>query len=59
MSKINKKRSKLTAYNNWGYAFVAPLVILFLIFSVYPVLRTLYISFTDLKVMGQAHFILL
>lgn len=57
MSKIKKKRSKLTAYNNWGYAFVAPFVIVFLVFSVYPVLRTLYLSFTDLKVMGQAHFI--
>ena len=38
MSKIKKKRSKLTAYNNWGYAFVAPFVIVFLVFSVYPVL---------------------
>ncbi|MCR4897167.1 MAG: sugar ABC transporter permease [Lachnospiraceae bacterium] len=52
-----KKRSKLTAYNNWGYFFVAPFVVVFLIFSVYPVLRTLYLSFTDLKVMGDAHFV--
>ena len=54
--KTNKSK-KLTAYNNWGYFFVAPFVIVFLIFSVYPVLRTLYLSFTDLKVMGDAHFI--
>ena len=54
--KTNKSK-KLTAYNNWGYLFVAPFVIVFLIFSVYPVLRTLYLSFTDLKVMGDAHFI--
>ncbi len=52
-----KNRRKLTAYNNWGYFFVAPFVIVFLIFSVYPVLRTLYLSFTDLKVMGDAKFI--
>ena len=52
-----KRKSKLTAYNNWGYAFVAPFVIVFLIFSVYPVLRTLYLSFTDLKVMGTPHLI--
>ncbi len=51
-----KKSKKLTAYNRWGYVFVAPFVIVFLIFSVYPVLRTLYLSFTDLKVMGDAHF---
>lgn len=55
--KTYKRNSKLTAYNNWGYAFVAPFVIVFLIFSVYPVLRTLYLSFTDLKVMGDPHFI--
>ncbi len=52
-----KKRSKLTAYNNWGYFFVAPFVIVFCIFSVYPVLRTLYLSFTDLKVVGDPNFI--
>ncbi|MCR5477573.1 MAG: sugar ABC transporter permease [Lachnospiraceae bacterium] len=52
-----KKGKKLTAYNNWGYVFAAPFVIVFLIFSVYPVLRTLYLSFTDLKVMGDAHLV--
>lgn len=51
-----KKNSKLTAYNRWGYFFVAPFVIVFLIFSVYPVLRTLYLSFTDLKVMGTPNW---
>ncbi len=55
--KVKRKRSKLTAYNNWGYFFVAPFVIVFLIFSVYPVLRTLYLSFTDLKVVGTPKWI--
>ena len=55
--KEKRKRSKLTAYNNWGYFFVAPFVIVFCIFSVYPVLRTLYLSFTDLKVVGTPHWI--
>ncbi len=57
---IKRKSSKLTAYNNWGYVFVAPFVIAFLIFSVYPVIRTLYLSFTDLKIMklnGTINFI--
>ena len=53
----NKTKSKLTAYNNWGYFFVAPFVIVFCIFSVYPVLRTLYLSFTDLKVVGTPNWI--
>ena len=55
--KEKRKRSKLTAYNNWGYFFVAPFVIVFLIFIVYPVLRTLYLSFTDLKVVGTPKWI--
>ncbi|MBP5153073.1 MAG: sugar ABC transporter permease [Lachnospiraceae bacterium] len=54
---VKRKRSKLTAYNNWGYLFVAPFVIVFLIFSVYPVLRTLYLSFTDLKLVGKGNWI--
>ncbi len=54
---VKKKKSALTAYNNWGYLFVAPFVIVFLIFSVYPVLRTFYLSFTDLKVVGKPNWI--
>lgn len=37
-----------------GYFFVAPFVIAFIIFSVYPVLRTFYLSFTDYKGFGEA-----
>jgi len=47
-----KKKSNLTKYNNMGYLFVIPFVVVFLIFSVYPVLRTLYLSFTDTKIAG-------
>ena len=53
--KVDNKR--INSYNHWGYIFVLPFTIVFLIFSVYPVLRTLHLSFTDLKVMGDAHFI--
>ncbi|MCR4998529.1 MAG: sugar ABC transporter permease [Lachnospiraceae bacterium] len=55
--KAKQTNKKLTQYDNWGYLFVAPFVVVFLIFSVYPVLRTLYLSFTDLKVMGDAHWV--
>ncbi|MCC8044416.1 MAG: sugar ABC transporter permease [Clostridiales bacterium] len=41
------KKNVLERYNRTGYLFCAPFVIVFLIFSVYPVLRTLYISFTS------------
>ena len=47
-----KKKSNLTKYNNMGYLFVLPFVIVFCIFSVYPVFRTLYLSFTNTKIAG-------
>ncbi|MCF0131592.1 MAG: sugar ABC transporter permease [Pseudobutyrivibrio sp.] len=51
---MGSKRSngKLKSYDNMGYLFVLPFVVVFLIFSVYPVLRTLYFSFTDVKIAG-------
>ena len=33
--------------NRTGYLFIAPFVIVFLIFSVYPVIRTFYLSFNN------------
>lgn len=49
---MNKKKNGLKKYDNVGYLFVAPFVIVFLIFSVYPVFRTLYLSFTNTKIAG-------
>lgn len=49
---MGKKKKGLKSYDNMGYLFVLPFVIVFLIFSVYPVLRTLYLSFTDVKLVG-------
>ena len=60
MAKTNpkKKTLNLTKYNRAGYFFVAPFVIVFLIFSVYPVFRTLVLSFTDSKLAGMPyHFV--
>lgn len=47
-----EKKRHLKNYNNAGYLFVLPFVVVFLIFSVYPVLRTLYFSFTDARIAG-------
>lgn len=47
-------KSKRKNIDNVGYLFVAPFVIVFLIFSVYPVLRTLYLSFTNFRGFGEA-----
>lgn len=56
-TKVKPKKSKLGKYNNWAYLFVAPFVIVFLIFSVYPVFRTLYLSFMDYKGYGDPDFV--
>ena len=46
------KKKSIKKYNRAGYLFVLPFVIVFLIFNVYPVLRTLYLSFTNAKIAG-------
>lgn len=49
--------------NHYGYLFIAPFVIAFLIFGLYPVYNTLYLSFTnstlmtrDVEFIGLANF---
>lgn len=48
---VSKKKKK--DYNRMGYWFVLPFVLVFLIFNVYPVLRTLYLSFMNYKGFGE------
>lgn len=45
-------KSKKKNRDNTAYLFVLPFVIVFLVFSVYPVLRTFYLSFTSYKGYG-------
>lgn len=52
-TQIKQKKSKRKNYDNMGYFFVAPFVIVFLVFSIYPVIRTLYLSFTNYKGFGD------
>lgn len=54
MAGVNSiKRKRKRNINHTGYFFVMPFVIVFLIFNVYPVLRTLYLSFTSYKGFGE------
>ncbi len=48
---LTKKKKR--DVNNVAYLFVLPFVVVFLIFSVYPVLRTLYLSFTSFPGYGD------
>lgn len=49
----NKKSKGIRNRDNLGWIFIAPFLIIFLTFSIYPVLRTLYLSFTDYSGFNQ------
>ncbi len=53
VTRTGKKRN----YNNMAYLFVLPFVAVFLIFSVYPVFRTLQLSFASYKGFGDIDYI--
>lgn len=55
MIKTGVKQKKRNV-NRAAYYFIIPFVVTFLIFSVYPVFRTLYLSFTDFKGFGTPNF---
>ena len=56
MNDFMKSRSSVDRLNNNGYFFVAPFVIVMLIFSIYPVIRTIGLSFTGYKGYGAEEF---
>lgn len=57
--KEKPSKRKKHDYNRTGYLFVAPFVIVFLVFSLYPVLRTFYLSFCQYKggILAEPKFI--
>ncbi len=52
-TKTLTKKKKMRNVNNAAYLFILPFVIVFLIFNVYPVIRTLQFSFFDYKGFGD------
>ena len=48
------KQKKMRNVNLVAYPMILPFIVVFLIFSVYPVFRTLYLSFTNYKGYGEA-----
>jgi multiple sugar transport system permease protein len=49
-------RHKSVSYAKYGYIFCIPFVVAFLIFSLYPVIYTAVIGFTDLKGLGNTDY---
>lgn len=50
------RKGKMKNVNHAAYWFVLPFVIVFAIFSIYPVVRTFYLSFMDYKGYGEPTF---
>ncbi len=44
---IRKKRSKVVSYNKWGYVFLIPFIVVFVIFQLIPLFETFYNSFFE------------
>jgi len=59
LSLVAKLRQKgVELYKaRWPYLFISPFYILFVIFGVYPVLFSLYLSFTEWKGLGPIKFV--
>lgn len=56
----SKNKSSMKGINNvnkYGYLFILPFLVVFIIFSIYPILRTLYLSFTNFNGYGEIKFI--
>ena len=49
-------KRKGVSYSKYGYIFCIPFVVAFLIFSLYPIIYTAIIGFTDLKGLGITEF---
>ena len=50
------EKRKVVSYSKYGYIFSIPFVLAFLIFTLYPVVYTCVLGFTDLKGMGNTNF---
>ncbi len=42
-----KKKSKVVSYNKWGYIFLIPFVVIYLVFQMIPLFSTIYNSFFE------------
>lgn len=52
--KVKRHKNKIEK-NYFGYLFTAPFIIVFLVFSLYPLVYTLYLGFTNTTQMSEVH----
>ncbi len=46
-SKVKPRKVSSIQYDRWGYAFIAPFFVVYIIFSLIPLLKTFYYSFFE------------
>ena len=44
---MNKHKSKVARYNKWGYIFLIPFVLVYIVFQLIPIVNTIYNSFFE------------
>lgn len=44
---MKKHSSKVTGYNKWGYIFLLPFMLVFIVFQLIPLVNTIYNSFFE------------
>ena len=42
MSKTAKKKSNVVRYNKWGYIFLIPFIVVYIVFQLIPLVTTIY-----------------
>ncbi|MBP1975436.1 multiple sugar transport system permease protein/cellobiose transport system permease protein [Cohnella thailandensis] len=51
------KTTGINRTNKWPYLFIAPYFLFYAVFSLFPILFTLYLSFTDWDLFGNNNFV--
>lgn len=54
---VPPKKFRLTADDLWGFAFISPQIIGFLVFAVFPILLSLYLAFAEWNFLEPPKFI--
>lgn len=49
---MSKKKSSCVSYQKWGYIFLIPFFLVFVVFTLYPLLSTVYYSFFESYMSG-------
>ena len=51
----SNKKSRITSYNKWGYIFLIPFMVVFVVFQLIPLVTTIYNSFFENYMSGLKH----